>query len=307
MRIRKMSLLSEQKGFSLIEAIVTVAIVGVIVAPIAMIFQGALESTMETRSQLKANQLAQQYVEAFKSMEFSDLKSLSDQGGLIDSAAITNFKLPEVIEGLSVKMKIAYDDANIQPEFGKSTDSGTNHDYKMPSLSIDPIEGDIYLQFNNAGNNYMDLYSSSALPTAGVPVESFGDGATSDRQIRIQYDNSSTGGVKISVLMQGETEEITIPTPKNRIVILCNDVMNNHTVNTNIDLRNYSTDKVEVYVFETKDDKIQPTLQNIGGLITVHRGLSTAMNNSHRIYEIQVEVLEDTTVLAKVVATVLPN
>lgn len=59
-------LICGNNGFTLVEAIVTVAIAGVIVVPISIIFQGVLLDTVETKDQLKATQLAQQYTEAFR-------------------------------------------------------------------------------------------------------------------------------------------------------------------------------------------------------------------------------------------------
>ena len=53
--------INNERGFTLVEAIATIAIFGIVVTPIALVFQNALQSSIETREQLKANQLVQQY------------------------------------------------------------------------------------------------------------------------------------------------------------------------------------------------------------------------------------------------------
>ncbi|MDA3845230.1 MAG: prepilin-type N-terminal cleavage/methylation domain-containing protein [Vallitaleaceae bacterium] len=49
-------------GFTLVEAIITIVIVGIIVTPISMVFLGSLQDAIEAKEQLKANQMAQLFV-----------------------------------------------------------------------------------------------------------------------------------------------------------------------------------------------------------------------------------------------------
>jgi len=129
-----------EKGFTLIEAIVTVAIVGVVITPIAIIFQGALETSLFTRSQLKATQVAQQYVEAVEAMNYVDLKAFVDSGGVVDATSISAYGLPKDIEGLDVSVDLNYGTTHMVNGIAEPNADYNilfdNSNYKMPTLSF---------------------------------------------------------------------------------------------------------------------------------------------------------------------------
>ena len=94
MKIQK--LIVNNKGFSLVEAIVTVAIVGLIIVPISIIFTGSLKNSIMAREQLKANQLAQMYVEELKVMSDEEVAQFFIDSGNGTIAGSLTHGLPSV-------------------------------------------------------------------------------------------------------------------------------------------------------------------------------------------------------------------
>ncbi|MDR3586653.1 MAG: type II secretion system protein [Desulfosporosinus sp.] len=62
-----------QQGMTLVEVICSLAILGIIIAPTAAFFANSFKTNNLAKEQLEANQLAQKYMEEYKSKSFSDL------------------------------------------------------------------------------------------------------------------------------------------------------------------------------------------------------------------------------------------
>lgn len=74
------SLFKVQEGFTIIESLVSIAILGVLIIPLGNIFLTAYEQAIASKHQLFANEMAQKSIEEMKSMSTSTL--IGDLGGL---------------------------------------------------------------------------------------------------------------------------------------------------------------------------------------------------------------------------------
>lgn len=70
-----------QSGLTLIEVIVSLAVFGLIIVPLAAFFANSFKYNNLAKGQMDANQLAQKYMEEYKSKSFTELLEIIDEGG----------------------------------------------------------------------------------------------------------------------------------------------------------------------------------------------------------------------------------
>lgn len=141
-----LDIFKSNNGFTLIEAIITVAIVGIIVAPISMVFLGSLNDTIESKEVLKANQISQLYIENIKMRSFEELESLflgGDTLVLRDDDISENayyYGLPEIPNNMRVEISI---DRSIY-------EAEADYEVSKPDEAdeIGPEDGDVYINFD---------------------------------------------------------------------------------------------------------------------------------------------------------------
>ncbi len=316
---------SNQKGFTLTEAIATIAIFAIVVTPIAMVFQGALESSLETRDKLKGTQLAQQYVEAIELMEFVDLKLLVDtitsgERGVVTDTVATGLSLPNLPNGMTVQVDLHYSQVRANGDEDLEYNTNFNSDnYQVPSdiessslalydmlLLLDTASGDGFTVFDRGqGNEYPD----------GSP--SIFASSENDRVLDVAYEYLGENKDQKILKVDGGTARLvnfsgTIGSMVDTLIIYCNDNITDDTdrINTSVNVKNSTSDVLTVLVYESFDDKIQPEINVIAGNVSVNRGLAefNIGSNTHRIYEVEVTVFKGavgTTELAHVVTTIL--
>lgn len=308
---------NSEKGFTLIEAVVTVAIVGAVITPIALIFQGALTSSILTRDQLKVTQLTQQYVEALEALEFDDIKTLVDtDGGIVDSSTAVTYGLPPLIDGTTVTVDLHYGDERTD----NTPDPEYNTAFDTPDYELDPLTGltllsldyDMFLHLDSSANDNVKIYNRST-PYAPLvlPVETFA-GTNVDRQLVIRYeeDAGASGYRKVTVFRNTDDYFISylITDVNNTVIVFCDDELTLPASknDTYIEVENLTTDQVNVLVFETISDTIEPIVSIINGNVSTSRGLSEVDTSelTHRIFEIEVTVTKGT-VTDHIVTTVI--
>ncbi|HWQ72643.1 MAG TPA: type II secretion system protein [Desulfitobacteriaceae bacterium] len=76
-----------QSGLTLIEVIVSLAVFGLIIVPLSAFFANSFKYANLAKGQMDANQLAQKYMEEYKSKSFTDLMNIiTDEGGTVDES-----------------------------------------------------------------------------------------------------------------------------------------------------------------------------------------------------------------------------
>lgn len=296
--------LINEDGFTLIEAIATIAIVGIVVTPIAMVFQGSLMDSLEARDQMRANQTGQQYVEILEEMDFDELKRLvDDYGGVVSAANITNggFDLPNPDEGYEVVVDLHYgatrSDSSVDAEYNSVFDTD---EFAMPSdLADAPMPTyNMLLHLDSAAENGFDFYESDDSFLGVDPPEGSYANSGGNRDITIKYGYTSAdkATVRVSVTQNSITHDYdyTNGTEDNTIVIYCDDLITADAsrIESYISIESSIEEEVNLLVFESVKDKVKPEL-NIGlGVVNVVRGLSVVdiSTNTHRIYEIEVTI-----------------
>lgn len=99
-----------QRGFTLVEAIVTVAIVGMLVVPISTLFKGSLDRVIETKIKLETTQLAQLYLENIKMktsielMDFFTVKTGRILSQNITSVTDFSYGFPKLPDGYTAEI-----------------------------------------------------------------------------------------------------------------------------------------------------------------------------------------------------------
>ncbi len=295
-------------GFTLVEAIATVAIVGIVVTPIAMVFQGALLSSLETRTQLKANQLGQQYIETIETMEYEELKRLvDDYAGIISSSTISTggFDLPEPIPGYDVTVDLHYaatrSDGTTDPKFNLQFNSDKY--ILSPTITDAPfLEYNLFMHLKSADNNGVDFYDTANQYDGGVSVSrvAYFDEVAANRQIKITYNYTSSDKANtiVDVSQGGSSTSTSYGTGSisNAILVFCDDdFTTTGLIQTSIEIESFVEEEVSLYVYESIDDKIRPNIVVGLGNVNVVRGLSVidTTTNTHRIYEIEVTIRKE--------------
>lgn len=303
---------TNNNGFTLIEAIVTIGIVGIVIGPIALIFQGALVSSLESRDQLKANQLAQQYVETLKILPYDDMSALNDD--VFDPARVTDlgkvlpgdishYLLPNTTTDFDVFIRL----------LDETTDVGYNTEFsdrkfEMPSLSLPTIDlYDVCLKFNLASDSGFEIYNQANTLAIGTPLETLYNVST-NREIHIvikksldstklQYDiQQFIDGTKgISTII-----EVDAATARKEVVIY-NEEITAANITSDILVENTSGEKVKFYIFNQPDYSMIQL--KTGEMETIDT--SEIKSYSHRLYEVEVVVEKNGEVLESVTTTVL--
>ena len=284
---RKKSKLKSQCGFTLIEVIVTVAIIGIVTTPIALIFQGALASSIETRQQLIATQLNQQYVEKIKLMDMNDFNHLD--GKVFDES------------GYEVSVTLL--DLSESDKFGQSA-------FKMPSFSMNDYGNadlDLVLENSTSSETNISFFKEDGNKTEETLVIE----GSNDRNLYLDFKKMSPTEVKIQVKLRTgsdseavtKSESITKALLDKYVVYVHSNDTTASSFSTTVTVDNASGKDVEIYVFETPNDQIKPDIILNTGSNTVYRNISNPNVSEYRIYAFEIRVIKDGEELSKVVTT----
>lgn len=271
--------LKSQRGFTLIEVIVTVAIIGIVTVPIALIFQSALLSSIETRQQLIATQLSQQYVEKIKLMSMSEFNDLDG----------------EVFDESGYDVAVTLLDLSNSNEFGQDA-------FKMPTLSSSSY-GDADLNLVLEDSTSSETHVTFIKDDNSKEEDTMGNDASGDRNLNLDFQRTSPSDVKIQVEVGVESEAITKALKDQYIVYVHSDDTTASSSYTTITVDNATGKDLEIYVFETPEDQIKPEIILNTGNNTVYRNISETEFFDYRIYAFEIRVSKDGEELSKVVTT----
>ncbi|PKM54646.1 MAG: hypothetical protein CVV00_07365 [Firmicutes bacterium HGW-Firmicutes-5] len=279
--------LKSNSGFSLVEALVTIAIVGAAMIPISFVFTQTIGTTIETRKQLVANGLGQEYLEALKAKEFSDYDSIFGVGSTIEidnsytevtydlmgltplpegykailsydtSVDIGAFALPSPTSMPAADIIIDMPSGYMQTVLLTDTDSGNLTTYPQTSTSsterVIRINGD-----RDTGMITLDYYDQ--LTGGGGSLDSrFSVSATSDPAIR---------------LLMGDGAGVGTP------------------ITTRIDIDSNLPQEIKLYFYEEDTNTVQATTRIISGSVSISRNLNIVDSFDRRIMAIKVEIFD---------------
>lgn len=316
-------IIKEESGFTLVEAVASVAILGMVVTPIALIFQGALMTSVDTRVKFQSNQLAQQYVETVKGMTYESIQDLDRaldlSGGLLTEEMMDTFYLDKPVSGQEVHMDLSVKDTEVKEAFG--TDADRNPDYMNPELAS--VEG--YEATATIAHSYdILLYLDSRMTTStyvfdqahpfGVTeledVDRIGNTAT-NRDIHIEYNEGSGASVRDYKVEVDTIKTYSMTDPlavESSIVIVCDDPspgdIGNHTELT---VTNNTDDILQVFIYESTGNTIDvdfPT-DNMSGTVIVKDGLKMVSIPAYRLYEFHVDIVADGETISNLTTTFL--
>jgi len=302
------SILQSNKGFSLIEAIVTVAIVGIAMVPISMVFTQTIHTTVDTRKQLEANELAQEYIEAIKAKSLTSLSDLFCTGAVdIDTDGDgTNDGRAKELNASTTASEFEAIGLKVLPKNFKATIS-YNDRVDLPAYTIAdghaPVEVDtiITIDSGHSPTIQVDDGLGTSLPSGTV--------VTNKRVILLQA-RRNTGKLIVSYFdtdsLSGQSASIDLSKKAIRIVI-GNDPRTKQ-LDTIIKVDSNLKERLNVYIYEDKDNQIKATTEIINGVVSISRNLTKMPDpdNNHRIVEIGVEIKDTNNgdkVLAKLTTT----
>ena len=87
------------KGLTLVELVVSLAILGIIMAPLSSFFVNTIKINKSSENQMIANQLAQKYMEQLK---FSHIIELTDEEEPIEDTDYPNFEITKQVVAYKV-------------------------------------------------------------------------------------------------------------------------------------------------------------------------------------------------------------
>jgi prepilin-type N-terminal cleavage/methylation domain-containing protein len=278
-----------QYGFTLVEVIVTIAIIGIITVPIALIFQGALAASIETREQLVSTQLSQKSVEAIKfmNMELFERDILSDLDAQ-NEVQLTSSNIP----GINIPNDYTIFFTSKQEQFASDAK------YKMNStISNTAVSGDLVINLNQdelsiASTDIKEEIDESDIIHVNVTK-------TTKVILGVEKDvyKIQTEKVDSDDSIEIHTEEIT----DNYQGVLNLKISN--PIKTEFMVNNSSGQEFSIYVYESQEDINKPDIILNTGNNSVYRNISEQTLFEYRIYAFEVRVEKDGEVLSEVVTT----
>lgn len=261
----------KSKGFTLIELIITIAILGIIIIPLSSMVLTSVKFTKASSDKQRATNLAQKYMEQIKGADASILNNTTlhyDEGNFDVNCSI------KPIEGY---------------EFGNSSVSGANGsdsitcDYKIlfqkgnSTAEFYKNENPISIPQNNITNPYINLHCTSS------NVEfTLKDGETEiDKEVTDRRNENENGKIKIRIDILRDLQSIL-----------------------RISVDNESQDILELYLVKADDisDTTKIMIEKHGGIIRKYNDIlkieddsSVSDEPNKRLYKVTVEVKDKKT------------
>ncbi|CAH2214669.1 PilW family protein [Tepidibacter aestuarii] len=92
------------KGLTLVELVVSLALLGIIIAPLSSFFVNTIKVNKNSENQMIANQLAQKYMEQLKfskNIVFTD-----EEGELMEDKDYPNFRITQIVQEYEQNKKL---------------------------------------------------------------------------------------------------------------------------------------------------------------------------------------------------------
>jgi prepilin-type N-terminal cleavage/methylation domain-containing protein len=277
-------LFKNQLGFTLIEAIISIAIVGIVVAPISAIYFGSLQQSIEAKDKLRASELAQLYIENIKERSYDDFMDIySAVSGSSITITATDFGGGNYFEGFP---NVSYmDDYRVTIEYDQaSTDYA---EYALTQAAVQFDDFDVTIDIDSSAT-----YGIVATYNNGVNQYFFTDDGTMDITI-----NSS--------FLLIDSEFNTVNVSSNAIQINCNaDITDIAQITFNI--KNETSNDSSIYIYRQDDTKVEAIVNSLEGRNYRNYNLnnySTDVSTGIFIIEVTIEDVMTNEELAHVYAT----
>jgi prepilin-type N-terminal cleavage/methylation domain-containing protein len=277
-------------GFSLVEALITIAIVGIAMIPVSMVFTQTINTTVSTRKQLVANELSQEYIEAIKSKNFTDFATVfngAKSRTILDTDTQTTFDLMG-LEPLpkGYKAIITYDDsATIDlPTFALSTPNAmpvVNAIVTIPSGFLTKVD------IQDVASTTILNYPVPATSSTHRVIKIVADRDTNTMSIR--YGDSLTTNNIIDARYNLNIS--SIPSPAIRF-IMGNNPSTGTAITTRIDVESNLASEIKIYIYEDATNSVKATTKVISGSVSVSRNLNIVDASKKRIVGLKVEIYD---------------
>ena len=287
-----MKLIRNNSGFTLIEAIISVVIIGIAIVPISLVFTRTINTTVATRKQLVANEIAEKYMEALKDKRFDEYNNIFHDGtveleGVVDSL----IDLDDVPDGF--KVNVSYDNDSLMVD---------GFDTQIPN-AVSPVDGIIKIPSASTQNieywfdgttEYSDLDEDS--PAAGKNREIRIVGSRSDDSLSVyHYDHNG--------LM---CHKFIINTPLTYALRFeIGDSGTFGDINTTINVSSDLHDQISLYFYESDSNPIHAVVNVEKGYVDISRNLYLIDVKEPRITELTIDVTD--TLSGELLATMVSS
>lgn len=280
--------IKSNNGFSLVEALVTIAIVGAAMIPISFVFTQTIGTTVETRKQLVANGLGQEYLEALKSKDFSDYESIFGVGTsiIIDNtftqATYDLMGLTPLPKGYEARL--SYDTDVDIAEFALKEPK----EMKDADIIVDIPSGYLNtVRIKDTDSGDEKIYPQTSTSSTSRVVRIVGDRDTDT--ITIEYLDQLTGGGSIDSRFN-----ITNLSANPAIRFLMGEGKDNVAplITTRIDIDSNLPQTIKLYFYEEEANTVQATTKIISGSVSISRNLNAISSFDRRILSVKVEIVD---------------
>ncbi|PKM96171.1 MAG: hypothetical protein CVU84_00180 [Firmicutes bacterium HGW-Firmicutes-1] len=296
--MKMFKILKQINGFSLIEAIIATAIVGMIVAPISMVFIGSLNHAIDAREKLKTTQLAQQCIENIKGKSEVDFMDFFATDPIITDGL--EVRTIETHEGIPSGFPNIPEKYRVNISYSKDNPDLANEDYKNNSVIFDQY--DAILSFHGDPDN-----NRSFMANNGILEEEFRPSIGTSRIIYITYteDNLFIQDGSSSTIMNFNTLDgtpIGFDNTYHAIRIECKDTTiptaANPAYNTKIYVQNETATDIELFIYQAPENTVNLFINdNEGshlGVTKTYYNMQDAISANRKIYSIKVQIIKKT-------------
>jgi prepilin-type N-terminal cleavage/methylation domain-containing protein len=262
----------EQRGTTLLEVIVSIAILGVILVPLANLFSNSLLSTMRAREQLQINQLASSKLEEIKSASLGTFEI-----GTVQYEEIGEYRISTLVSKVDVANEDPY-------KIGLSNNENIkdNNDF---IIEIDTTNNEAYIKYE-VGTQHESISITSSMFT--IPRYEwfiqymYKNEYTNKHQVDVGYFNNSTK--KICASFNVNEDKLT-----SQFKIIVNGILEDN-ICFNYKVYNFMKKPLKAIVVGSKTDLYNTVkTQCMEGTTTVYYNMSKD-NSFAWIYNVKVTV-----------------
>ncbi|WP_432665233.1 type II secretion system protein [Wukongibacter baidiensis] len=220
-----MQVLKENKGITLIEIIVSIAILGIIVTPLGSLFVSSVRNNSFAKEKMIANQVAQSYMEKF----------MADTISYIDPDTNTGY-VSDTDSNSGMTVEVAINEFNEEDSYENSTGQSIEYNYSANASEIDDTNNTLIIESDGTvklSSKLLSLISSDSIET-GINIE-MKCNASTDKELKVSNESgkrvnifkvkSSSGGKVVTIdtesgevyTYQNVYDESVVNEKKNRV------------------------------------------------------------------------------------------
>lgn len=310
MDIAMPKLIKNKKGFTLIEIIISIAILAIIITPLTSVFTGTFKMNTNTRENMEANHLAQKYMEYWKANPLDSFAEMTENG--------KTYKFKDVTEnGYAIRTMVqVFSPPPAESPSVSPSVSATPADYTMPTGG-NPTDFDITVditstQISILANSSAIISRNEITDSGDYPSGTYRDDNTDNIEIKLYENGADFSYYKLGTLTPSPsflkvTQSIVFTHNSGgpvKIKILLNDTYETdqtRTVNFNVynQLSALSADAAaNIYIMHTATGEGNAFVKTSQGLVSVFSNIYDAsVDNDYdknRLYRIYIRVSKGT-------------